>query len=285
AFDRESLRENRKLLVELPIAVVIGTVALYALGGVLAIATVYLYWQWFHYMRQSYGIERAYRFKGRAAGANDVGDLNGYVIYATAIAAILWRSSTGAELFIGMPVFMVPVPTFVAASALIIAGCMFSWWFVRTAGLVIRGEASPEHFVFTLSHCVVFFMAYVYIENITHGWLVINIWHNAQYLLFVWFANNKKFGGKFGSNRPVISTLSQPQNIWMYLVVCLLLTFVIYGVLHKFSYVLMTATALPLLLVTTMAINFHHYIVDSLIWKRKKGRKPQSAATGETAQA
>ncbi|MEL6899178.1 MAG: hypothetical protein AAFP90_24000, partial [Planctomycetota bacterium] len=194
AFDRESLRENRKLLVELPIAVVIGTVALYALGGVLAIATVYLYWQWFHYMRQSYGIERAYRFKGRAAGANDVGDLNGYVIYATAIAAILWRSSTGAELFIGMPVFMVPVPTFVAASALIIAGCMFSWWFVRTAGLVIRGEASPEHFVFTLSHCVVFFMAYVYIENITHGWLVINIWHNAQYLLFVWFANNKKFG-------------------------------------------------------------------------------------------
>ena len=33
--------------------------------------TTYLYWQWFHYTRQSYGIERVYRAKAVRCGAWD----------------------------------------------------------------------------------------------------------------------------------------------------------------------------------------------------------------------
>ena len=37
------------------------------LFGSWFLATAYLYWQWFHYARQSYGIERAYRRKADKA--------------------------------------------------------------------------------------------------------------------------------------------------------------------------------------------------------------------------
>ena len=54
-------------------------------------------------------------------------------------------------------------------------------------------------------------------RQLNHGWLVLNIWHNAQYILTVWLFNNNRF--KEG-----------------------------------------------------MAINFHYYVVDAVIWKVR--RKP-----------
>src|SRR5262249_56073587 len=60
AFDRQSLWAHRFLNFGLPI-VIFGAIALLAgTVGTWPLVTTYLYWQWFHFTRQSYGASRAY---------------------------------------------------------------------------------------------------------------------------------------------------------------------------------------------------------------------------------
>ena len=66
AMDGEGFARHRFLALGLPVPVLLGTLALAAFVGFWAVATIYLYWQWFHYTRQSWGIIRAY---GRKAGS------------------------------------------------------------------------------------------------------------------------------------------------------------------------------------------------------------------------
>ena len=57
-FDRGSFRQYRFLILWLPFLVFGATLAL-ALGfGLWVLGSVFLYWQWFHYTRQSWGISQ-----------------------------------------------------------------------------------------------------------------------------------------------------------------------------------------------------------------------------------
>ena len=64
-FDRKSFSEMSRFLVFglLPL-VALATIALAFAVGLWAIVSIYFYWQWFHYARQSWGISRAYRGQG-----------------------------------------------------------------------------------------------------------------------------------------------------------------------------------------------------------------------------
>jgi len=55
-FDRESFNEQRFLIVWLPLIVLAGVVLAWAIFGSWVLTTAYLYWQWWHYTRQSYGV-------------------------------------------------------------------------------------------------------------------------------------------------------------------------------------------------------------------------------------
>ena len=65
AFDRQSFAENRALIVYLFPAVALSVVLLAAYGGPWVVTTTYLYWQWWHYTRQSEGISKAYAGKSK----------------------------------------------------------------------------------------------------------------------------------------------------------------------------------------------------------------------------
>ena len=66
AFDRESFRQHRLLLVPCRWSSLRLPSPSRCVVGEWLVATVYLYAQWFHYTRQSYGISRMYL---RKAGA------------------------------------------------------------------------------------------------------------------------------------------------------------------------------------------------------------------------
>src|SRR5689334_8750132 len=53
-FDKESLGEHRFLVVWLPLIMLAGVVVAWAIFGSWVLTTTYLYWQWWHYTRQSY---------------------------------------------------------------------------------------------------------------------------------------------------------------------------------------------------------------------------------------
>lgn len=263
-----SIIENRFLVFILPFIVLGFVVACAYLGSVWLISTIYLHWQWWHYTRQSEGIGKAIRYK---TSSSDVfGEKLGRALfYAVPVTSFLYMSSQGHSTFLFMPVYTLPVPELMAVGMLIIvAFALLIWLFLQFKALK-KKKVSVQHFSYLVSHHLVYLVAYVFIKDITIGWLAINIWHNAQYILFVWHYNNTKFKQGVEKKYFLISWLSQGRavRIFAYFGFCLLMTYLFYSAVDLGITYLQTISSLPLIVIAYQAINFHHYVVDSLIWK------------------
>ncbi len=277
AFDRNSFREHRFLVIGLPPLVLLGVTLAFILIGTWVLPTVYLYWQWFHYTRQSYGIARIYKRKASPAAIAD-DRLTLAMLYLIPAWGILYRSYQGPEKFLWMPVKTLPVPFLVVASVGLASVVVIAWWSVRQLRALIMGQLLWAHTLYVLSHAIIFVSGYILIPDINHGWLVVNIWHNTQYILLVWMFNNNRFKNGIDERCRFLSSISQRERVTLYFVVCLSIStatyLALYLILTKASAAFSVAAAAPLVLIAYQAINFHHYIVDALIWKvRKKSLK------------
>lgn len=265
AFDVESFQKNKFLVIWLPLICVIVIVPVVLATGPWILATTYLYWQWYHYMRQGYGIARIYQRKADPKNRSE-----DYVLYALPIAGILYRSCQKSPTFLGMELKYFPVPEVLAQAAIVLAVVSVVYWIFIQIQKYQRGELTLAYPLFVTTHLMVFATAYIIIPNIDHGWLVINVWHNAQYILFVWMFNNKRFKDGVDPNHRFLSTLSQRQNQLAYYLTCIGISTVLYTSTqqifsHYQEYV--KITTFPLVLIFYQTINFHHYIVDGIIWK------------------
>ena len=131
------------------------------------------------------------------------------------------------------------------------------------------GRLAAVHTLYMLTHFTIFLVAYLLIDDITYGWLMINIWHNAQYILFVWMFNTRRFKDGIDPEARFLSYISQPGRLWLYLGTCVVITGVIYwvalGALDALFFAGLSAT-----IVLYQIVNFHHYVVDANIWKVRK---------------
>ncbi len=262
-FDLESFRTHRFLVKWLPLIVLAGVVLLGAGVGLWALASLYLYWQWFHYTRQSWGVSQCYRRK--AGGLLDESAwVNRLAFYLLPFWGILHRSHQDPGSFLGLELRVLPVPALAVDIAAGLAILAIAYWGVTRLIAWWQGKLPLAHTLYLLSHYAVFYIGYILIENITFGWLVINIWHNAQYIAFVWHFNNSKFKSGIDPKAKFLSTISQGGKLWRYLLVCLAISTLVYVAIKS----LIAAVVAPILIYQT--INFHHYIVDGLIWKARK---------------
>jgi hypothetical protein len=268
-FDTESFQRYRWLVTKLPFAVGAGVVALAFGVGAWTLPTIYLYWQWWHYTRQSYGVAQMYRLK--TPQAKDSGWEMKAALYFLPLTGILYRSWQAPAEFLGMELRVLPVPLEAVIACGALAAVSLCWWVVKQARAWFAGELPLAYNLYMTSHVAVFGIGYLAIPNIDYGWLAINIWHNTQYMLVVWMFNRNRFKGGVQSEHRWLSTLSQPRNVAKYFGVTFGLTVLAYFSLNGIL-IALPASTLPLTLVAYQTINFHHYIVDSVIWKV---RKPQ----------
>jgi hypothetical protein len=283
AFDAQSLRRNRVLAVDLLVVVMLATLAVAVVAGAWVVATAFLYLQWFHYMRQGYGIARMYYRAtpgGQTSGSRDL--LADLAIYLVPIYGIVARSATMGDRFLGLPVKTVvlaePVVTLlgVAAAAAVVA------WVARAARAAMAYSLDIEYTGFIVSHIGIFLMAYVFIDDVNTGWLAINIWHNFQYVLVVWMSNARRYAAGVDPAARFLSRLSQPGRVTMYFACCLAITTIVYALLDRLT-VLLLGGGMAVTVGIYMGINFHHYIVDALIWKRRKAPRPGSGQVAPQA--
>ena len=276
-LDSESFQEYRFLVVTLPWIVLAATVAVGLTVGVWAIATIYLYWQWFHYTRQSYGIVRLYSRKAGEAAARDA-RWTIWAMYLVPLWGILHRSLQGAEKFLGFEVVYLPThPHLVLGVEMLALGAVSVWAFGQLRAWQ-EGRFSLPLTLYMLSHFCVFYVGYIAIQHIDHGWLVINVWHNAQYILFVWMYNNNRFKKGVDPNHWFLSLVSQKNvlNVMAYFAFTFLATTVVYGAIH-FTLKVGFFVAIPMAaIIIYQTVNFHHYIVDGLIWKLRKKKLRQT---------
>ncbi len=267
-FDRESFRSSRFLIFGLLPMVAVATAAVAVLVGVWAIVTIYFYWQWFHYARQSWGISRAYRAKERGA-LYEEGTLDLAIFYAWPVLGILHRSHQDPGVFIGLPLATFPVPHAAVLAAAAATAVLTCWWAARRFRAWQLGRLSAAHSLYMLTHFLIFGVCYVLVDDVTYGWLGINIWHNAQYILFVWLYNSRRFKDGVDPKARLLSYISQPNRLWLYLLVCLGITGLVYvGLLGTLEAVLVSGLSGTVVLY--QIVNFHHYVVDATIWKVRK---------------
>ncbi len=275
AFDRESFRQHRLLLIPLPVVVAAFTIAIALLVGEWLVASVYLYAQWFHYTRQSYGISRMYLRKAGSIPSSRDWVLDG-VIYGLPLWGILSRSHQRPDSFLSLSVYTFPVPSVLVYVVGILASVSVILWAARELRVFGRRRADAPHTAYVASHIAIFSAGYLLIADINTGWLVLNIWHNLQYVLIVWMFNANRFGKGVDPQRRFLSTISQPRNVLLYAFVCWAIGSILYfnidGVLG-----LLSESVLPLSLLAYMTINFHHYVVDAIIWRRPR----RSASTAD----
>tara|TARA_B100000508_G_scaffold31981_1_gene24602 strand:- start:39037 stop:40098 length:1062 start_codon:yes stop_codon:yes gene_type:complete len=281
AGTKEDRKENSFLIYWLPLLVLSGVIGLYQVLGIWSIVTVYFFWQWFHYTRQSYGIGRFYRRKALLK-TNEPEWLTHLAVWSIPVWGILHRSSQGWEEFLFLPLYIPLVPERVVfLASLVVIGSVVLWLYYRVRDYMTGNLSLPETY-FTASHMVIFYVGYVAISEINVGWLVANIWHNAQYILFVWLYNTKRFGVPVGHKEPVtiLAWLSQrkPIRILLYFCFTLACTTIFYQSLSESFQWLAAGNAVllsTLYIVSYQTINFHHYVVDGLIWKVRKKQHRQ----------
>ncbi len=268
-FDARSFRQHRFLVTGLPLIVFL-SVAVLAYGvGAWTITTIYLYWQWFHYTRQSWGIAQAYRRKAPTVVVDGPWAPQ-IVFYLAPLWGILYRSNQAPATFLGIELRTIPVSGLLVDIVGVAAVAAMAWWALSHVSAWRNRQLPVAYTLYQVSHFAVFLVGYVLIRNIDVGWLVVNIWHNAQYIGFVWLYNNNRYGTGIDPDARFLSTLSQKRNVWLYLGLCLGISTLSYAAANS----LVTAIVAPV--IVFQAINFHHYIVDGLIWKRRRSAASQS---------
>lgn len=254
------------------LVIVGGATAFCASLGPWLLRTLYFYWQWFHYTRQSYGIARL--FAQTAPGRDRLTDRwSFWTLHLVSLWGILHRSHQQPGQFLGSSAWYLPVPEpalrFVAAlSVLSLAG-----WATRQIVAIRRGRWHAPLALYLASHLLIVSVAYLLTDNVTHGWLIINIWHNAQYILLVWWVNNRCFQDRWDHAHRWLSVLSQRRHVLGYVAACLGLSAAAYAVLGHALTVLRIPT---FTLIVSQTINFHHYLIDGMIWRtRRRTATPQ----------
>ena len=258
------------LMLWLPPIVFAATAMLAFAGGIVAVVTLYFYWQWFHYVRQSWGISRYLRGKASLPSERSP-RLAHAAFWSIPVVGLLFRSAEDHGAFLFLPIRMIPVPDSVVWIAAAIAVVLLLLWLASEIRRGIATKRTAIYFAYLCSHHLVFAFSYVAIDDLNWGWLTINVWHNAQYLLFVWSFNVHRFAKPQGPGRNVLAWLCAPRRVVAYFSVTFLVTTMFYLTLERAISWVEPGLALAAMVVVFQAVNFHHYIVDSLIWKRPKG--------------
>lgn len=281
----ESLKRHWFLNFALPPLVLASVVALALTGGALLVTTIYLHWQLFHYVRQSEGISKSLARDPRERGLTQDPSFR-LAFYLAPAAAFLTMSQRGQNDFLGMPVAVLVLPTWVLAVLWTTVALALVTTVARRGPAFLASARDSIYLHFLATHFLVFTLAYAIVRDILLSWLMANIWHNGQYLSFVWHANHKQHSASQDRQAASVSTtlvgvLSQRRNLALYFGATLTLTIAIYFWLPRLEPVIASALAVsPLVAMAIIyqTINFHHYIVDAVIWRRPRAHSPQVEA-------
>jgi hypothetical protein len=273
APDRAGVRAHRFIIFVLPVLVGAATVGL-ALGvGVTLVATIYFYWQWYHTMRQSWGVAQLYRRKAKGRVLENP-------LFAEALFVLvpLWgllHRLTKAQdhfLYPSLPISVPAIPPILANAVGFIACAGLVLWFVARLREWLRGEMPLLHTLFSASHYVVFIVGYIVMDNVAGGWVVTNIWHTGQYLMLVWLFNEDSGAT---AARGWFRTITRENQAGFYFALCFVLAFAVYTAISGSS--VWGPGGIVFVVIASQTLNFHHFITDAMIWRSRRTAAPASA--------
>ncbi|WP_269759060.1 hypothetical protein [Variovorax sp. E3] len=264
------------LIVVAPILVLAGLTVLALAYEATGLFALYFALQTFHVARQSYGIARRHDRRLQVPFRN----LPYLLIYLLPAWGYLHRGAQAPRSFLGYPIWLPPVPQELALAAGIAAIAGSLCWLVCLGYARREPQADAPFNTFVLSHLVISLVGYVWISDITVGWLVVNVWHNIQYLVFVYRQRQPGVGADSVSSeasdtapahgKSLLKKLRPPAAFFIGCAICGAALFV--AASHIGESLLWLG--LPTVLIAHFTLNFHHYLADSVIWKRHRAGRP-----------
>lgn len=272
----------RSLILYVPPIVLMGLAGVAYKFGLTGIYFVYFIGQFHHTVRQSWGL--AQRYRSQAGGIQwDNVRLSEMTLWSVPVWGLLNRCHQRPDEFLFQNFWLPPVPGAIVNTAAALSVALWAMWIYTRIKAWRAGCLPLGHTLYMLSHLGVFFCGYILIEEICSGWLLVNVWHNVQYIVYVWLHNQNRFSGGIDRDARWLSWLSQPgvTRAALYAVVTIALALPIYYLLPQLGLALDSViknTAVPIAVILGLTLTFHHYIVDAIIWKRPKiSASPYSA--------
>lgn len=203
---------HRWLILYVPPLVLLG---LYAVGrayGLAGIYALYFVGQLHHTVRQSWGL--AQRYRARAGGLPwDPVWLSEVTVWSVPVWGLLHRCAQQPSEFLFQPFWLPQVPRLSVVIAGLVSGALWLYWAYTRARAYRRGQLALGHTLYMLTHLLIFLVGYVLIEELCSGWLLVNVWHNVQYIVFVWQYNRRRFAAGVAPETRALSWLSQPGRL------------------------------------------------------------------------
>lgn len=231
-FTRSDRRDFKKVFVTICMLFLflISIMMFSQFSGMVVLYSLYFYWQQFHYGKQNFGL--AQWGSERKPGLLDKG------FYLSIVGLSLLGLLGGeSQAFFGY-VLYTPFKMNLSVE------WIFTLMMIMTAGYIYYRPDQKTHAV---QHTLIFSLAYLYCEHFALGWLILNVFHNLQYLKFMQSFEKK------------LSYLLLPT------VLTLVLYFLQFHVLKG-----LILFSVPVSLGLMLALNFTHYTLDGLIWRRSR---------------
>ncbi|HRI76429.1 MAG TPA: hypothetical protein PLX33_05505 [Alphaproteobacteria bacterium] len=278
SFEKKNLRQNIFIIGILPVLIFGALLGLYSIFGIWIYMSLYMYVQWFHFTRQSYGVARFYRAKNGAPLTDDL--LTTLVVYAVPLWGILRWSMRQPETYVGLPVKTFDVPAAIDPYCAAIVYGLVLLWAVGRFRQWRAGVLPIPHTIYVVTHIVMFLACYVYVQTLEYGWLAIGLWHSLQYLIFVWALNEQKRQniekGPLKNSLTFFEKISSLKLLPVYALLLFCASFLLFSGFQMLGDSLQQALIVPALIVVGTII-FHHYATDAIIWRRPKKRSPAPA--------
>lgn len=270
---REDRARHRRLILYGPPLVML---LLYAVGrayGLIGLYVLYFGGQFFHTVRQSWGLAQQYRHRAGGIPGDSV-RLSEVTLWSVPVWGLLHRCAQQPGEFLFQPFWLPQVPHFVVQLAGVLSCALWLYWGYTRVAAYRRGQLAVGHTLYMLSHLLIYLGGYLLIGDLNSGWLLVNVWHNVQYIAFVWMYNRRRFAPGIDPETHILSWLSQPGYLraGLYLLVCVALATPVYYLLPRLGIkldALLKGVAVPTAVTVSLTLTFHHYIVDGIIWKRR----------------
>jgi hypothetical protein len=271
--DRPSVARHWFLIFVLPLIVVAATSGLVAWMGVWIIATIYFYWQWFHTVRQGWGVAKLFRRSAKGSVVESE-PFDEFLFYLVPAWGLLHQLCLGPDhfLFPSVKIIVPPIPAIVGEAVGVAAVVGLAWWGLQRCREALAGTLPVLHTAFALSHFTIFIVGYVVMDGMAGGWVVTNIWHTGQYLMLVWMFNENT-GLRHGRRSSAFLVLTGGNRIWRYLALCFIVALPVYIAITWG--INAGASAATIAIILNQTLNFHHFIVDGVIWRSR--RQPAGA--------
>lgn len=270
--------KNWRLMWLLPPLVLLLLSAVGKTSGIDGLYLLYFVGQFFHTVRQSWGIAQQYRHRAGGLPWDPVW-LSEITLWSVPLWGFLYRCAQQPEEFLYQPLWLPKVPWGMVKLAGFLSAALWLYWVYTRVQAYRRSQLAVGHTLYMLSHLLIYLGSYVLIEEINSGWLMVNVWHNVQYLAFVWQYNRRRFASGVTTDSRLVSWLSQPgyrRGVLYFLVLLAIATPAYYLVLQAGLGIdrVLKQAAIPSALILSLTLTVHHYIVDGIIWKRRHNTAP-----------